>query len=198
MRNLNAEIFDFIYIAALRDATLMKAYEGTKKDLLTNKEAKKVVSQYVDNVLAGKNPDFYKAEERLEVAFNDKKFTFGNAQKLLNMACKYFYVLCYNDSSLRERFKSCHCPMDNIMIDVVKLEMRKGNYRYEEYKSILDKYTETHNKKSYISFLGKPWSKIIRSDNEQYRLFQDLVKFLSDKKGVYPLEYDYLMWRENE
>ncbi len=113
MVNVSEEIFEFIYDAALRDATLMKAYEGTKKDLLTNEEAKKVVRQYVDNVLSGKNPDFYKAEEELEAAFNDDKFVFGNAQKLLNMACKYFYIICYNDSSLREYFESCHCPLED-------------------------------------------------------------------------------------
>lgn len=196
MENLNGEIFGFIYIAALRDATLMKAYEGSKSDLGKCEGAKETVRQYVEEVLAGKQPDFYVAEKKLEDAFNDEKFTFGNAQKLLNMACKYFFILCYNNSSLRECFKSCHCPMDNIMIDAVKREMRKCNY--DDYKSILDNYEKTRNKKSYVSFLSNSWSKIIREDNDQYKLFQDLVKFLSDKEGVCPLEYDYRMWRNDE
>ena len=33
---------------------------------------------------------------------NSKEFTFGNAQKLINMMCKYFYILVYNDESLRK------------------------------------------------------------------------------------------------
>lgn len=28
-------------------------------------------------------------------------------------------------------------------------------------------------------------------DKDQYKLFQNLVKYLSDKKGLTPIEYDY-------
>lgn len=46
-------------------------------------------------------------------------FTFGNAQKLVNMAAKYFHLACYNDKGLRKNFRYCHCPVDNQMIHVV-------------------------------------------------------------------------------
>ena len=51
-------------------------------------------------------------------------FSFGNAQKLINMTIKHIYLHTYTIDSLgfpsiRERFRYCHCPMDSIMLQDV-------------------------------------------------------------------------------
>lgn len=199
------KIFDFIYTIAMRDATLQKAYEiktdgltddqkksneYKKKLLLKNDEAKRIVRKYIDDIIAGNNPCFYAVEEKLEHSFDSfveehkdylTKFTFGNCQKLINMTVKYFYIVTYSDSTIRLHFNSCHCPMDNVMIKTVKRELKKDN------KSLKDFGVKNDDLKS--------WSKIVNSNTSQYDAFQEIVKYLAQKQGVSPIEYDYLMWK---
>ena len=53
----------------------------------------------------------YVINKKIETNGRSGQFTFGNAQKLINIVCKYFYIISYKDSSVREKFKYCHCPM---------------------------------------------------------------------------------------
>lgn len=202
---VNDKIFDFIYTIAMRDATLQKAYEiktdGLTDDqkksneykkelLLKNEAAKSIVRGYIDDIIAGNNPCFYAVEEKLEHSFDSfveehkdylTKFTFGNCQKLINMTVKYFYIVTYSDSIIRSHFNSCHCPMDNVMIKTVKSELKKDN------KPLKDFGVKNDDLKS--------WSKIVNSNTSQYEAFQEIVKYLAQKQGVSPIEYDYLMWK---
>lgn len=205
---VNDKIFDFIYTIAMRDATLQKAYE-LKKDgltdeqkksneykkelLLKNEAAKSIVRGYIDDIIAGNNPCFYAVEEKLERSFDEfveehklylTKFTFGNCQKLINMTVKYFYIVTYSDPTIptiRSHFNDCHCPMDNVMIKAIKNELKKDN------KSLKDFGVKNDDLKS--------WSKIVNSNTSQYDAFQEIVKYLAQKQGVSPIEYDYLMWK---
>lgn len=191
-------IFDFVYELALRDAVMRTAYLGDKSELRKNEYAKNIVRDYADDIINKKSFDYYDIAKKLCDEFNSEKnsdhqFTFGNAQKLLNMTIKYLYIMCYKNSNVRECFKKCHCPMDGIMIDKVINELK-------DLKKIGDAQVQEHTKRGYIGFLkSKSWSRLsFRDDKAIYEQFQKSVKFLADKQGLSPLEYDYYLWNKKE
>lgn len=202
---LQKTIFDFSYGAALGDAIGQKAFEGNKKPLRNNEDAKNIAQTYIDAILEGKNPDFYETAKALEKSFetyiknninaikyikkdgqpSNPVFRFGNAQKLMNMLAKNMFLLVYQNQPLRENFNQCHCPMDNEMIKTVKSELEKACD--EKARNLLAEY-----KKSEKS----AWSRIEKENITQYENFQKCVLFLASQKGISPIEYDYWMWKQ--
>uniref|UniRef100_UPI0040297F59 hypothetical protein n=1 Tax=Eubacterium sp. TaxID=142586 RepID=UPI0040297F59 len=186
-------IFDFVYELALRDAVMRTAYLGDKSELRKNEYAKNIVRDYADDIINKKSFDYYDIAKKLCDEFNSEKnsdhqFTFGNAQKLLNMTMKYLYIMCYKNNELRDKFQNCHCPMDGIMIDKVINELKK-------LKSEGDSSVQQYTQRGYIGKLkGKPWSRLVSDDKAVYEQFQKSVKFLAKKQDLYPLEYDYFLW----
>lgn len=149
------KIFDFAYLMALRDATVQQAFpssgKGSKKLLFQCTEAREVLSSYIESIFAGRPKDFYVVESKVEEAFNaflkmhgsSAHFTFGNAQKLINMSAKYMYMATYGRPELRGRFAACHCPMDAILIRTVVSEADKkvsGNALSDEECRILQEF----------------------------------------------------------
>lgn len=185
------KIFDFIYTIAMRDATLQQAFDLTKSglnkktDLLNCKEAKKHVRKYIDDIIVGKKTDFYTVETDVETAFGQfipgKNFTFGNCQKLINMTVKYFYIVTYSDPTIRSHFTDCHCPMDNVMINMAINELNMSG------KTLANFNTTSAS-------LRKSWSRIVQGNKSQYDAFQE-IEYLAEQQGVSPIEYDYLMWK---
>lgn len=204
---LQKTIFDFSYGAALGDAIGQKAFEGNKKPLRNNEDAKVIARQYIDSIINGEEPDFYKTAETLQESFTRyieenkseiiyiKKggnpsipvFRFGNAQKLLNMLAKNMFLLVYQNETLRTNFAQCHCPMDKIMIATVKKELERTDD--EKARLLLKRYKNCEK---------AAWSRIETENLEQYEAFQACVKFLADKQGLSPIEYDYWQWKSAE
>ena len=204
---LQKTIFDFSYGAALGDAIGQKAFEGNKKPLRNNEEAKVIARQYVDSIINGEKPDFYKAAEALQESFtryieenkseiiyitkggnpSSPIFRFGNAQKLLNMLAKNMFLLVYQDELLRANFTQCHCPMDNIMINNIKKALKIMNDK--EAILLLTRYKNSEK---------LAWSRIETENLEQYEAFQACVKFLASKQGLSPIEYDYWQWKNTQ
>ena len=193
-------VFGFVYHIAMDDATKQMAYGGKKSDIEKMEEIKACVQKYIDGLLSGGNTAFYETAKTIsEIVGEDSEFTFGNIQKLINMTAKYMYILCYQDESLRDNFRECHCPMDSFMIRVVRknykelyeskkwprdlLEIQYGNGKCGEDGSLIS------------------WSKIKNYETDGpdslavYNKYQGMVNYLSKDRGVYPIEYDYLMWK---
>ena len=63
------------------------------------------------------------------------KFTFGNAQKLINMTAKYYYISCCMNSAKRENFKYCHCPVDCLLLEKVWKFIRTNKELEEKIKT---------------------------------------------------------------
>ena len=99
-------IFDFNYGSALGDATMQRAYFGKKIWMREVEAAKKPVHLLCDRILHGDFHDqteydneFYKVGYQVCDAINaagnscnkdhPNEFTFGNAQKLINMTMKH-------------------------------------------------------------------------------------------------------------
>lgn len=200
--NMKELIFRFLYTAALRDATLRRAYDGPNRaDLPGNTDAKKIVRAYIDALLRGETPDFYATANELCQAFNQGEegpFHFGNAQKLLNMTAKYVYIAAYQDSlraDLREKFRPCHCPMDTVMVEKVieeVIEKIKDRTGEREIRELLKGH-----ERNWRGFLRQSWSQMsVDADGAcaQYELFQKLVKHLCKTGDLIPMEYDYKNW----
>lgn len=192
MEQILQYIFSFAYGAGLNDATAQKAYPGeSKKFLRKNHAAKDIVKVYIDRILNGENPDFYDVAERLRDSFNkcEEKngceilFSFGNAQKLINITVKFMYLAAYsNYAPMRSRFQNCHCPLDRKMGARVKREICKIP-EAELPKDI----REIKDRGSWKGFDGT-WSKI---DEKDYKDYQAVVRYLAAKENLIPLEYDF-------
>lgn len=235
-KTMDENVFNFIYVAAMRDAVLQNAYEGEKKWLYEPNYFKiwrADIQKFMDEVLTGtftgqKDYDdkFLKTAEKVcskinsnkpenrtvagETSGKKVKFTFGNAQKLLNIMLKYFYITCYNDNTYkRNNFRFCHCPMDQIMLNKVweackckqDIQCRRCPQRdkcqYELHTISEMKCYEAKGK------FTKSWGK---EDFEKggypnrYLAFQAAVRVLAGKENPYPeekpypIEYDYSEW----
>jgi hypothetical protein len=219
--HIDVKVFDFIYGCAMHDAILQKAFNSKNKEWVSKvTEAQDAVRAYIDRILSGEfKLDDNSAKVAHDEAFrktaldvckkiNDAKsiykdadgtFCFGNAQKLINMTVKHVYSHTYSIhtaslGSIRECFRHCHCPMDSIMLDKV----------WKRYK------TEFNTSRPGTA-LGKnfkdPWgSEDFKSDengnallSDRYKKFQSTIEEIlsKTKSDVFPIEYDYLVWKND-
>lgn len=219
---IDEEVFSFVYEMAMRDATLQMAYKGEKSAPKKCEDAKKIIRKYIDSLLNDDAPDFYEVEKDFEERINEElkqhgansfSFTFGNCQKVINMTVKYFYIATYANEELREKFKGCHCPMDGIIIGRIIGELKeitgekkchrcpKTNNLFQDIirgddkcKDIKEEVLESLT----INSIQGAWSQIDIRNNLSYKLYQSVIKYLADKKGVSPIEYDYLVWNNGD
>lgn len=204
-KDIQNYIFDFAFNQALGDATRRTDAASCKEAVLKSSEndskpgVKELVRDYFDAIIEGKNHNFYKTAEEV-VNCKVKNFTFGNAQKLINMTVKYMYAACYKDEELRKRFETSHCPMDSRMKDKVVKQYKKVIKDNDELSSALYYQQTDKNKKEVIK--SKDWSKVSWSKIEQedvrnypssnpYSRYQQMVCYLAKKIGISPLEYDF-------
>lgn len=201
MEEIKELIFDFAYHEALNDATLQNAYLGKKDKIEEITEAKKVIKEYIDCIVNGKSAWFYATEKSFESIVNkalnfnsDSKeyFTFGNTQKLINMTVKYFYMSCYFDNTLRERFANCHCPMDGKLITSVRNILQNKNMDCGEIRSDL----------SWSRLSDQSVQEIITENKIEYSVpkayveFQNAIKKYCDKENCNPVEADFKLWNK--
>lgn len=227
-------IFDFIYVAAMRDATMQKAYsaKGWKKSWLWDitdvkkedtqrakeliEKIKEELNKHIINILSGYYADLIESEEEkykkysddlLSISINicdvinspkhnpnynkNASFKFGNAQKLINMTVKYFYITTLGQGrNIKDCFKYCHCPMDNQMLDIVFAEKKKddNSWKYDGFKNAWSKE----------EFLKDYKGKILDKElPKRYSAFQSAVRELVEKPesiATMPIEYDYVKW----
>ena len=226
--NSRQKVFDFIYVIAMQDAVRQKAYQGERKWLwdLSKDETKAIrdkAQAFVDRILNG---EFNRADKQKEydVKFSklarticdeineqadtranregketrDGDFTFGNAQKLINMLCKYFYILVYDNFELKTCFTCCHCPMDSILLENVWEKRNEWNDLKESLEKDFAK-TITEN------YFNKSWGNEDFEEKEdpkerilplRYECFQKAVRELVNKADDIEnsIEFDYQQW----
>lgn len=220
-KTMDENVFNFIYVAAMRDAVLQKAFKGKKKWLYEPNDLKKwsdYIREFTDKVLTGKfkkqndyNDAFLKTAKQVCDIINLKikernesgSFTFGNAQKLLNIMLKYFYITCYGDNNKkRDNFRFCHCPMDQIMLEKVweacKCETKKRCSRQcrDTCQYGLRTISEMQCYEAKGIFTDSWGNEDFKNGGypDRYLAFQAAVKALADKENCYPIEYDYSVW----
>ena len=181
-RTIDEKIFAFAYGMAFRDATLRKAFPKTENESDDTfherkkrvfKDSKGKVKKYINDIFRKQYPDPLKVIEAL--CKNKNGFTFGNAQKLVNMTAKYMFLATYTYKSKKELFKNCHCPMDGVM---------------------MNKLSEILQEKEQISH-KEAWSRMSIIDGkipEEYLYFQEKVGKYAESEGISPIEVDFCLW----
>ena len=200
---MDDQILRFVYIEAMRDATLQKAYNNKDKQWLkTNEIYKKVekdIKKLVCNVINGDfkeqseyDKSFYKVIKNINEKINDergdnRKFSFGNTQKLLNIILKHFYICSYNNAEVKSGFKFCHCPMDRQMMEELWKHRKDLNINKTK-----DEFVISWGALDYDNNYNIP---------EEYTEFQSAIRKMieEDKRvdnNISPIEYDYYIWSQ--
>ncbi len=198
---------------ALRDATLQGAFLGRTEDILKDKNGSKKAKKTKDLVrkfaidLTGMNvvvDDDYvytlisnvvkNAPSSIDKNGNAVSFTYGNAQKLINMTAKYLYIRNYSNPQLAASFKHCHCPLDNQIVKKLKSDAKRGSDLDKSIKKLYSAVNNSEQTKTWRQYLDLPWSSCTK---ERYQFFQKAIRETIEKKynnEITPLEYDYVMW----
>jgi len=193
---MNNKIFKFAYRAGLHDATAQRAYpcqKGEEIMLRQNEDAAKIVKEYIDSILSGEPQNFFNVAKRVTDSFHTFEqshgmscsFSFGNAQKLINITAKFMYIVVYTSPQLRERFNVCHCPLDRKMGSFVKKKIR--DLKKSSPSDLPEKIQEILAGNDWKEWDGT-WSDIKKSS---YTSYQEIIKYLSAKEELSPIEYDY-------
>ena len=53
------------------------------------------------------------------------EFSYGNAQKLVNMTAKYIYIATYFNDDYKDKFEKCHCPMDSLIVESLIADIKE-------------------------------------------------------------------------
>jgi hypothetical protein len=198
---IKKKIFDFTYLEALDDAIQQKAYEGGKRWINDVEEPKLILQKYINKIMDGEfktqeehDNYFYTMLEAICKKINkvgkiknpehENEFSFGNAQKLVNITVKYFYSYVYFNPDARDAFQYCHCPMDSKILAIV----------WDNYHSLKTKKINLGTKTAFTS----SWGKENFANNERYMKYQKAVRELSAKKRLTPIEFDYFMWKRSK
>ena len=207
-KNISSKIFEFTYMCAMRDAVLRQAFKGKKTCVESIIPAKVILRKYIDQVLNNKfdsqyNHDICFLETANEIckAINEAKpqngvaiFSFGNAQKLINMTVKYIYSFCYQTPRLREGFRYCHCPLDSIMLNKV----------WQKCEACYGGSNQRREKLGRSDEFLKPWGNEGLQNGEQpnlvefpkrYITFQKAIKDIIGQGDMFSIEFDYMEWK---
>lgn len=206
MGKVSDKIFEFIYGCAMRDAILQKAFIGEKRWVYDVHGAKIAVKKYIDSIL-GNTIVSQEQHDKIFLATADivcreinnyankpssvlDDFTFGNAQKLINITVKHFYSICYYDCSMANVFKFCHCPMDFIMLENV------WGF-YAEFEGCDNKKRKQDFGNDFLKSWGREDFEFIEGKIDfpkRYLKYQEIVKKWAQKVGCTPIEFDFYFW----
>lgn len=203
---ISTKVFDFLYGCSMHDAILQQAFKGKKEWVGKVEQAKPFLREYIDCIVGNQ---FSSQEEHdktfIRVADNicneinkhrapdaEDVFSFGNAQKLINIAAKHTYSVCYWNPDLRENFRWCHCPLDSIMLQKV----------WAQYKTDFGNNARKNELES-ADYFCKAWGNEGQNGDmqpqicdfpERYLKFQRAVKDIVGDGNLYAIEFDYLIW----
>lgn len=144
----------------------------------------KLMKSYID----ASSSEKFEHNRYCKTLIGDGLMTYGQAQKIVNMAFKYLYCLvdfCDFNNPIEKKFDACHMPLDSIMLTWV-------------YRNILIN-TAGCKKKSNMGI----WSKLSYSDTDDkkkghytYNFYVKIIDSYCKNKGKTPLQIDFENWRE--
>ncbi len=198
---MQKKAFEFIYGCALQDATLQKAFKGEKNWIKQSDAPVMLLNEYILKVLnneflsqANHDAFFLDTANKICAQINNNKpegketdvFSFGNAQKLINITVKHTYTFCYHTHSLREGFRFCHCPLDSVMLENV-WNLCKG-------KIDLGKKYDFCKAWGAEGMIGNAQPELDKLP-ERYSLYQNAIRNLIGCGDMFPIEFDYIIWK---
>lgn len=170
-----AEIcYDAVYEGYL-DAARTFNGNGLKGDNKYFRELSQKIQEYLDG-----DDSTFEHEELCKPLMENNKMTYGQAQKIVNMAFKYLYCIPHSttDNRVELRFAKCHMPIDGVMLEWI----------YREVKPEMKK-----------SKIGK-WSRMSYSDDDEgngyysYKFYKDAINDYCQEKQKTPLQLDFENW----
>ena len=201
-QEIEEKIFNFVYKCAMHDAILQQSFKGEEKSWVSEiKEPKIILKGYIDKILRYGFPSqeshdlsFLETANSICKEINNKRpcgintdiFSFGNAQKLINITVKHIYTFCYQTPSLRENFRFCHCPLDAIMLGNV-WKMCKGKIDLGRRKDFCKAWGSEG-----INNNDQP---MLTSFPQRYALFQEAIRCLIGDGDMFSVEFDYTVWK---
>ena len=204
---------DDVYVEALYQGYLdacrtFKWSEKVKKDY-PNEEAKRgyiegkfksgiarEIREYLNKPKAYSFDVFHgKVCKKLKECFTEKEtnITYGQTQKIVNMAFKYLYCLFYKYGKLKEgQFADCHMPLDSFSLEWFKRWIsanakeywkEEGNFKKGSVGSWSSMEVSNYKDKEGIKYGYEVYLKYIREYCEDY-----------NKEKITPLELDFIVW----
>lgn len=203
-QKLDDRIIQFIYVESIRDAVLQLAYRGQKswlENISLFPQSMAAIKGLIQNILAGQyhsnegyNKDFLQTAivlcDEINTQAGNTEFSFGNAQKLINLMVKYFYISSYGDNQKKQYFTYCHCPMDSILLGKIWAQRARLN------ASVVRKM---NSRAAFLKSWGQEDFEMVQGERHipsRYLVFQEAVRMIADKESLSPLEFDYCSWRE--
>lgn len=118
-----------------------------------------------------------------DLLIKNKKFSYGQAQKWLNMTLKYLWMLGILNENIEK--DKLHVPIDNFILQAIQ-----DSIGVNAKENTLKGKVTTVAKNEQYKFNGSSWSKL---DKENYETIQqELKKIIS---GV-PIEWECMAWIE--
>ena len=108
-------------------------------------------------------------------------FTYGQAQKWVNMTLKYLWLLDMLPNGLSEA--ELHVPVDSFILEALK---ETQQFNTEENKI-------TGSGESYY-YNGEAWSAI--SEYKNYKKLQDGIRNIAEKQGISPIQWEGSAWMD--
>ncbi len=197
--SIDNKIFDFVFGCALVDAVQMRAYPYEHKPKTHEyPQAVECVKKLVHKVIGGEYADQKNDQAQFDADFfatvlelkkEIPNFTFGNAQKLLNMTFKHMYTMAYLNDEMKHNFDVCHCPVDSIMLDKVWRLVQEVDNK----KELLATCVKAGEFKK--SWSQEDFSTLEKYEGSRYMIFQNAVRQLADAKSCSPIEFDFFVWQ---
>ena len=206
-------IFFFFFGLAFSDAKYRGAFTGNLDNNQIN-DLKAIVYNYIQSIIGGtcNEATTNEAIDNIVNYFDDynneqeqtqRRFKFGNAQKLVNMTAKYVYIATYDRADLRNHFENCHCPIDSKItkkiIDLLNEYKAISEATRNQINDLFNSYKREQriNRQSLPTMLKNMAFSKITSD--EYSLCQDIIRLivLDDDEIESPLEFDYKYWQFN-
>lgn len=194
------------YLDACRTFKWKKDGKDNKKDIRRILEEKEIVGDMKGCLSGEKKENFDEIHKKLCDNFIQKcqqrtNMTYGQAQKIINMAFKYLYC-CEHDSEMEERFKACHMPLDSFSLEWFKRCVKSEDFLEIKKRMQLSEklFTKGENLKS--DSIGswssmKSWEEDKRGGKFPYEFYRDVIKEYCRKKeeeSIFPLQLDFIVW----
>ena len=197
------------YLDACRTFKWEKDGKDNKEYIREIFEEKEIVGEMKNYLRADKLESFDEIHKKICVNLIEKckertNITYGQAQKIINMAFKYLYC-CKHDSEMEERFKACHMPLDSFSLEWFKRKFKEKFFSnpdsYSENNRELPEnlFTKKGEKKLKAESIGswssmQTWEEDCKKQEYPYEFYAHVIKQYCKENSITPLQLDFIVW----
>lgn len=197
------------YLDACRTFKWEKDGKDNKEYIREIFEEKEIVGDMKNYLRADKLESFDEIHKKICVNLIEKckertNMTYGQAQKIINMAFKYLYC-CKHDSEMEERFKACHMPLDSFSLEWFKRKFKEKFFSnpdsYSENNRELPEnlFTKKGEKKLKAESIGswssmQTWEEDCKKQEYPYEFYAHVIKQYCKENSITPLQLDFIVW----